>query len=702
MTDTPPVDLSDLDGTLQDTFGFATFRPGQREAIEELLRGGRLLAIQPTGHGKSLVYQLAAHVLGGLTVVVSPLLALMRDQLSQLEQRFGISAASFNSDQTDQENDAASQAVADGSVRILFVAPEQLSNLARLRFLASRPVELVVIDEAHCISTWGHDFRPAYREIAGLVGEVATQRPSVRVLALTATADARTEADIRAQLEAVGGRALAVHRHTMDRPNIALDVVPVPSFEAKLEWLAAQLEGGGLEGPGLLYCATRDNTEVVAEYLQQRGLNVEAYHAGIDPSRKRKLQERFLSGAFSAIAATNALGMGIDKSDLRYVVHVDVPGSITAYYQEVGRAGRDGEPARGVLLYDREDLRIQEYFIHSAQPAPSDFTTTMDVIRTRGDAGTPPSLGQVKAATGLHPTRATVVLAELVEQGFVAKQAGRPQTYAVTGKEGAPDLARYERQLAVRKGELAKMTTYAEGRIACYMQALRTALGDPEAGPCGRCGRCLGYALCGDTVARDGVGAAAFLANRPVVIRGYRGMLDAGRAVFDSERRSPAFVGFMRRRRAEAPLPEAVVERLVRAARQALSEAGVGAGTPVMLVPLPSQTWAAREATAAALSAALGGTLELGALVWAEPPEARQGELLNNDQRRQNVSKRMSWRGATAEAGTPVVLLDDYAGSGATLREAARVMRKQAGATAAVVPIVVARVRWRLGRPGIV
>ncbi|MEM6931418.1 MAG: helicase-related protein, partial [Myxococcota bacterium] len=219
---------------------------------------------------------------------------------------------------------------------------------------------LVVVDEAHCISTWGHDFRPAYREIATLVQRLRGDG-DVRVLALTATADAKTELDIAGQLEPI-----EVQRRSMDRSNLALDVVAADDFGAKLELLDAIV--GQLDGCGLVYCATRDNTEVAAEWLSSRGHRAAAYHAGLPPDHKRELQRAFLDGAFEAIAATNALGMGIDKSDLRYVVHLDMPGSITAYYQEVGRAGRDGEPAKGILLFDPDDRRIQEYFIHSARP----------------------------------------------------------------------------------------------------------------------------------------------------------------------------------------------------------------------------------------------------------------------------------------------------------------------------------------------
>ena len=669
----------DIDLVLRERFGFPAFRAGQREAITALLGGRDLLCIQPTGHGKSLLYQLSAVVLGGVTLVISPLLALMRDQLDHLERRFGIGAASINSDQSEEENQSARQRVAEGDVAILFVAPEQLDNIDRLAFLVGLDVRLVVVDEAHCISTWGHDFRPAYRDITRLVARLRA-KGAVRVLALTATADARAEADIRRQLE-----PLDVQRQSMDRPNLALSVQAVRGFGEKL----ALLDHLVRDAPpcGLIYCATRENTEIVAEYLAHRGHEVVAYHAGMPPEHKRALQSDFLAGRFTAIAATNALGMGIDKSDLRYVVHADMPGSITACYQEVGRAGRDGMPARGVLLYDPADRRIQEYFIHSARPTPPDFEKVLQSV-----AREPLGMIMLKRRTGLHPTRVTVVLAELVEQGFLVKRsmklAGkRRQVYARTDLQAIPDLGRYHNQGRVRTTGLDAMTRYAEGRVGCLMQALRTALGDAAAAACGRCSDCTGEALRPPPEV-EVTTAATWLAARPVALpASSRHRLRPGRALFDSSRRGRAFVDFMRTR-VSAPLSEDTLDRLAEVARTL--------GDFTAVIPLPSRTWRFRDATARSLAARLSIPM-LDALRWDQPPEARQGELLNNDQRRANVSGRIEVC-ATPPPGD-LLLLDDYTGSGATLREAAYALKAHDGDFA---PITVARVRWRLGRSGIV
>jgi ATP-dependent DNA helicase RecQ len=667
--------VTDLDALLRERFGFDHFRPGQRGVVEAVLAGQDQLVIQPTGHGKSLLYQLPAVLLPGPTLVISPLLALMRDQLEHLGGRFGVPAASLDSDQSEAENEDARRRAAAGELKVLFVSPEQLDNVERAAFLEGLHPSLVVIDEAHCISTWGHDFRPAYREIARLVRGLRSRasRP-VRVLALTATADASTEQDIATQLA-----PLRVVRHAMDRPNLALSVLRVRGLGEKLAWLDAELPR---LAPALLYCATREGTEVVAEYLALRRHRVAAYHAGMEPEQKRRLQRAFVAGDFTAISATNALGMGIDKSDLRTVVHVDVPGSVTACYQEVGRAGRDGAPARGILLFDPEDLRIQEHFVHAAQPVADDFATMLRVTAE------PRRLTDLKRLSGLHPTRVTVVVAELVEQGFLVKEArARTQWYVATGRDGTPDLSRYTVQGEVRRAGLARMVGYAGGGDGCLMRTLRVALGDPSPAPCGRCSACTGAT----SPAPDATAAAAWVASRPVGFPGFaRVRLEDGRALFDSERRSADFVGFMRERGTAVASP-ALVAQLVALARTLGPVTGV--------VTVPSRTWRARLDTARGVAEALDVPV-LDVLRWHDEPALRQGELSNNDQRKDNVDGRMAGAG-TLPSGR-LLLLDDYVGSGHTLREAARVLVKRLGHDGGLAPLAVARVRWRLGRPGIV
>ena len=680
---------ADIDRELAGRFGFSGFRPGQRESVETLLAGGSLLCIQPTGYGKSLLYQLPAALLGGITLVVSPLLALMRDQLGHLNDRFGLPAGSINSDQSDEENAVARAAAAAGELRLLFVSPEHLDHVERFAALAALPVRLVVVDEAHCISTWGHDFRPAYRQIVHLLRALQERHPQLRVLGLTATADERVEADIRDQLQGPGGPPLQVHRSGMDRPNIALAVVGLSGMARKLAYLAQLVPR--LPAPGLLYCATREHTELVAEYLRSCGLAAAAYHAGLEPEHKRELQADFLAGRHPAIAATNALGMGIDKSDLRYVVHVDVPGSVTAYYQEVGRAGRDGEPARGILLFDPDDSKIQEHFIDSAQPHAQDFVDMLAAIR---DAGEPLGLTALKVRTGLHPTRVTVVVAELVEQGHLRKRSsGGKQVYELSGKAEPPDLARYRNQQEVRTRELGAMLAYGRLETDCLMATLRRALGDREAAACGRCSLCKQQRSSVD-IAAAVEHAQAWLAARPSPIAASaRPEMAGGLALLDAELGGELYRGLFASRETDAPLAPALAEllrRQVLALGQRFAFCGVTAA--------PSRDWRQRGEALVIAAEALGVPALPELLVWAEEPAARQDELRNNDQRRDNVDGKMGL-GASERPRGDILLLDDFIGSGATLREAGRVLRK-AKHTGAIVPLTLARVRWKLGAPG--
>ena len=681
---------ADLDRVLEQRFGFREFRPGQRDSIEALLAGGSLLCIQPTGYGKSLLYQLPAALLGGITLVVSPLLALMRDQLGHLNDRFGLPAGSINSDQSDDENAAARAAAAAGELNLLFVSPEHLDHVDRFEALAALPVRLVVVDEAHCISTWGHDFRPAYRQIVHLLRALQERHADLRVLGLTATADERVEADIRAQLQRPGGPPLLVHRSSMDRPNLSLAVVGLAGTPRKLAYLAQLVPR--LPAPGLLYCATRERTELVADYLQSCGIPAAAYHAGLEPEHKRALQADFLAGRHPVIAATNALGMGIDKSDLRYVVHVDVPGSVTAYYQEVGRAGRDGAPARGILLFDPEDSKIQEHFIDSAQPQLEDFTAVLDAIRG-GDE--PPNATALKVRTGLHPTRVTVVVAELVEQGFVRKRsAGGRQLYELTEKPGYPDLARYRDQLAVRTRELHAMLAYGRLEVDCLMATLRRALGDRAAAPCGRCSVCRGQrsSVDVDAAAAD---AERWLAARPSPIAASaRPEMAEGLALLDSELGGALYREFFARREDAGPLAPALADLLRRQVRALAGRHDLRA-----VAALPSRDWKQRDEALAIAAEALGVPALPDLLAWASEPPARQAELRNNDQRRGNVDGKLTL-GTSARIPGDLLLLDDFVGSGATLKEAGRVLRKQARFAGAIVPLTLARVRWKLGAAG--
>lgn len=692
----PTATPDSLDSVLKERFGFAAFRPGQREAIEHLMNHGNLLCIHPTGFGKSLLYQLPATMLEGITLVISPLLALVRDQQTQLNRRFSIAAAAINSDQTEAENHDVRMRTRSGELRILFVAPEQLDHVDRFRFLLDLPISLVVVDEAHCISTWGHDFRPSYRQIVRLVQELQNKNASLKILGLTATADAITETDIHKQLSC-SDRPLKVLRESMDRPNISLSVERQVSLETKL--VACETLVKQLKGCGLIYCATRENSELVAGYLQDQGLSAAAYHAGFDPDKKRQLQSDFLHDKYKVIAATNALGMGIDKSDLRFVIHFDVPGSITAYYQEVGRCGRDGQKAHGILLYDPDDKRIQRYFIESGQAMPEDFVRILDAI---GSSHQSPNMTAIKRTTGLHPTRVTVVLAELVEQGFLVKSSeSGVQVYQKTDRAGVPDLTRYSRQRTVKLRELDAMVKYAEQDVTCRMGVLRLALGDSVAAACGHCSACLPSppVIVNEQSLQ---GAVRWVRRRGVTIASSKiYSISDGLAVLDSKLRSPMFAHFMKNRADSSAKDLGLTDDLLSLIYEQLQK--ITAQQPVsVIVAIPSRTWGAREAIAQLLGEKLGVPVSNELLYWQQLPEARQGQLFNNDQRQENVTRHMAARPLPLPRSGSILLLDDYIGSGATMKEAARVLRKDLRVHLPLLPFTIAALKWKLGKAGFV
>ncbi|MCX5513594.1 DNA helicase RecQ [Kaistia algarum] len=352
--------LSRARAALKSVFGYDDFRPGQDEVIGAVLAGENVLAVMPTGSGKSMCYQLPAVVDGGLTVVVSPLIALMRDQVQQMGH-VGVAAATLNSGNGDEANRETLKRLRAGEVSLLFVSPERLAGDGLISLLAASSVRRLAIDEAHCVSQWGHDFRPEYRQLA----QVRQALGNVQVVALTATADQATRNDIASQLFPAPPRIVV---HSFDRPNLHL------RFEAKdkpRNQIADFLERHRGSN-GILYAASRDRTEKLAEWLCGKGVRALAYHAGLDAAVRSQRQDVFLQEDGVVMCATIAFGMGINKPDVRFVIHADLPSGVEAYYQEIGRAGRDGLPAETLTLYGIDDFafrrrQIDEKAISDAQ-----------------------------------------------------------------------------------------------------------------------------------------------------------------------------------------------------------------------------------------------------------------------------------------------------------------------------------------------
>jgi ATP-dependent DNA helicase RecQ len=351
----------DLTGLLRERFGFAEFRPAQQQVIDKIMAGASVVAVMPTGSGKSLCYQLPALALPGLTLVVSPLIALMKDQVDQLNH-LELPATLINSTiSREQQRTRLQQAIA-GKVKLLYIAPERFQNDEFRAGLARVNVSLLAVDEAHCISLWGHDFRPDYLRLRHVVLELK----SPPVLALTATATPAVRRDIASQLGIERAEQVV---SGFDRPNLYLEVREVATTAEKIRAIIELARWAPL---GIVYAGTRKNVEEIHGSLRRAGIETAAYHAGLPIGDRKAVQERFMQASQCVIVATNAFGMGIDNSHVRFVVHADIPDSVEAYYQEIGRAGRDGEPARCLLLFNYADKWIPEFFIDSSHP-PADI-----------------------------------------------------------------------------------------------------------------------------------------------------------------------------------------------------------------------------------------------------------------------------------------------------------------------------------------
>lgn len=355
-------------------FGLQSFRPGQREVIESIVAGNDCMCVMPTGGGKSLCYQLPSVIRPGLTIVVSPLIALMKDQVDGLGRR-GIPAALINSTLSQSEQQQRLQDVAAGKYQLVYVAPERLRNNRFLEAIRATPIQLLAIDEAHCISQWGHDFRPDYARI----GRFREWLGGVQTVALTATATPRVREDI---VKVLGLRKPKQFMSGFARPNLHFGVVTRPNDREKDEELERFLKG--MHGSGIIYAATRKRCEALVEWIGSKlKIPVGAYHAGLMSDQRRVIQERFMKNDLRIIVATNAFGMGIDKPDLRFVIHYNMPGSLEAYYQEAGRAGRDGEQSVCVMLYSFQDRHIQEFFIDNNYPSKELIGKVYDFLAAR-------------------------------------------------------------------------------------------------------------------------------------------------------------------------------------------------------------------------------------------------------------------------------------------------------------------------------
>jgi ATP-dependent DNA helicase RecQ len=460
---------------LLSLLGLSTFRPGQREAVQAALDGRDALVVMPTGGGKSLCYQLPALAGDDLTVVVSPLIALMRDQCARLTD-LGHPAVMLASGGDGETNRAALQDIRDGRATVCFAAPERFASAAFRSALAQRALALFVVDEAHCVSEWGHDFRPDYLRLASVIEELG--HPPV--MACTATATPKVAEEIVARL---GLREPERVRSGFDRPNLSFDVLPFDgdgSVARKRATLVAGLSAPE-NRPAVVYCGTRKSTEEIAALLAGEGLQVSTYHAGMPAATRSAAQDAFMRGGSDVVVATNAFGMGVDKADVRSVWHWALPSSLEAYYQEAGRAGRDGLPARAVLLASRSDLGRLVRFIREAEVTVEQVAALVSRLRAQG--------GDAELEAGADRDRILLAVAERAGALKLAPGAGGRIHVELTGTLDRARTAQLCRAATDRRWQSYRsIERYASSEDVCRRRQLLDHFGDPTPGrPSGRC-----------------------------------------------------------------------------------------------------------------------------------------------------------------------------------------------------------------------
>jgi len=466
--------------TLRDRFGLRSFRPGQAEVIRNVLEGIDTLALMPTGSGKSLCYQLPALLLPGTTVVVSPLIALMRDQADKLLEA-GVPTDAINSMLGTRDEAQALGRISAARSEIVLVTPERLANPDFLAQLARNPIDVFVIDEAHCVSQWGHDFRPAYLEIA--LALPALGNPPV--LALTATAGEQVIEDIRRQL---GRPEMRIVNASMYRPNLHYAVRQVTNDEEKLAALRRTL--ARVPGASIVYVATVKAAEHVHQALSGDAREILLYHGRLGRQAREDSQQRFMQSSSAVMIATNAFGLGIDKADVRAVIHWQMPASLEAYYQESGRAGRDGEDALCGLLFQHSDRRIQAFFLAGRYPGVDEVEAAWLALAAHSEASTAAELG--RWLHGIAASKLRVALKALCDAGFAAAAGGRYRTIAPSLQRGEAERVAegYRLRTEQDRNKLEQLIAYAQTGRCRWLTLLEYFGESPGWSRCGTCDNC--------------------------------------------------------------------------------------------------------------------------------------------------------------------------------------------------------------------
>lgn len=474
-----PTDV--LGQIAQQVFGYEQLRAGQREVLEAVLAGRDTLAIMPTGSGKSAIYQIAGLRIKGVTLVVSPLIALQQDQVDGIVEQGVVKAAVLNSTLSKTERKAVFEQLENESLEFLFLAPEQLSNEETLESIKAFKPSLFVVDEAHCVSEWGHDFRPDYLQLGAVIKSLGYPV----TLALTATASPLVRQEI---VERLGMNAPLEIVKGFDRPNIHLDVHQVYEETEKLPALLRAVAEAQM--PGIIYAATRKATEEIAEKLKEQGLSAAAYHAGMKGCDRNTIQTQFMNDEIDVIVATTAFGMGIDKANVRFVYHSHIPGSIDAYYQEIGRAARDGESANARLFYWPDDMKLQRFFTGGGQVDEETLAELAELIET---TPTPPTKRQLLEHLDLSQAKLSTALDSLEAAGLIERETDGE----ICAVDTESDLARTVEQAVTQQhrhkqfdqSRLHMMRGYAETK-ACRREYILSYFGEAFETPCGNCDNC--------------------------------------------------------------------------------------------------------------------------------------------------------------------------------------------------------------------
>ncbi|MFD3523742.1 RecQ family ATP-dependent DNA helicase [Streptomyces sp. NPDC058653] len=698
-----------------DATGAARLREDQWRAIEALVADKRrALVVQRTGWGKSAVYFVATSLLrargSGPTVIVSPLLALMRNQV-EAAARAGISARTINSSNSEEWETIQAEVTA-GEIDVLLVSPERLNNpdfRDQVLPALSAATGLLVVDEAHCISDWGHDFRPDYRRLRTMLAELPSGVP---VLATTATANARVTADVAEQLGTGAGTDALVLRGALDRESLSLSVLRLPDAAHRLGWLADHL--AELPGSGIIYTLTVAAAEEVTAYLRQCGHTVASYTGRTENADRQQAEEDLLANRVKALVATSALGMGFDKPDLGFVVHLGSPSSPIAYYQQVGRAGRGVEHAEVLLLPGKEDEAIWQYFASVAFPPEELVRRTLDVL---AQADRPLSLPALEPLVELRRTRLETMLKVLDVDGAVHRVKGG---WTSTGQPWVYDSERYAWVARQRASEQQAMRDYAT-TTACRMEFLRLQLDDEEAAPCGRCDNCAGARFT-DKVSGAALDAARGELGRPGVDVEPRKMWPTGLTAVgvDLRGRVPAHersfpgralgrlsdIGWGNRLRPmlapqspDGPVPGDVVDAVVSVlADWAKGPGGWASGLddapprPVGVVTVASRSKPQLVGSLGSRISEVGRMPLLGSVEYAPGTEDTHISRTNSAQRVRSLHEAFTvspeLADALASAAGPVLLVDDLSDTGWTLAVATRLLRR-AGAEG-VFPLVLA------------